>query len=203
MIKTLGKLFARLVASHVELHPTETCAHCGSQLARERDEPNSDWCCLNPDCPPEVLRRVALWVSPEAMDIPACDAGLVKQLMERGLVRDAVEFYQLSVAELVGLEGMSEAKARALIAEIEASKERKAWRVLAGLGIRHLGGAAAQALCGQFHSLHELFAAGRNQMLVITGVDEVVVRQLKRWLGDPVNRKLVRRLAKAGVNFNC
>jgi len=201
MIKSLSKAFARWFAAHVELHPSQSCPECGSQLAREMDDASGAWRCLNPDCPPEVLRRVTLWVSPEAMDIQGCDAALVKQLVERGLVRNAADFYQLSAAELAALDGMNQARAQELLAAIEDSKQREAWRVLYGLGIRKVGIAEAQELCGQFTSLQELFAAARNPMPAITGVSEATVQQLKRWLSDPINRKVVRRLKKAGLNF--
>ena len=35
----------------------------------------------------------------------------------------------------------------------------------------------------------------------LEGVTEVMARNLTHWHGDPVNRKLVRRLGKADVNF--
>lgn len=223
MIKMLGKLFGRLVASPVELHATETCPECGSQLARDADgwgerprEPLGEskdsspgvsphqmvgLHCPNPDCPPQVLKRVALWASSEAMNIQGCDAALVKQLVSRGLVHDAAEFYRLKFAEIVSLEGMDETKSRALWAAIEASKQREAWRVLFGLGIPNIGAAEAQRLCGHVASLEDLFALGRERLLKLDGVTEVEARGVTRWYGDPVNRKLVKRLEKAGVNF--
>lgn len=137
------------------------------------------------------------------MDIQNCDAAVLKQLVERGLVRDAADFYRLNPAELTSLEGMSTGPARALVDAIEASKQREAWRVLFGLGIPQLGGEEAKALCGHFDSLQDLFAAARERLLELEGISETTARQLKRWLGDPVNRKLVRRLERAGVNFKC
>lgn len=223
MIKSLGKIFAKLMAAHVELHASEVCAECGSQLARDADgrgerprealgeskdgssvaSPHQTevWHCPNPDCPPQVLKRVVLWASPEAMDIQGCDDALVGQLVQRGLVLDAAEFYQLSLAEIVALDGMGEGKARGLGDAIKASKQREAWRVLFGLGIPQISAADAQVLCRQFESLPQLFTAGRERLLTGEGVSEVAARQLRRWLGDPVNRKLVKRLEKAGVNF--
>lgn len=208
MIKSLGTLFARLVASHVELHASETCLECGSQLARDADgslgvSPHQSevWHCPNPDCPPQVLKRVALWASPEAMDIQGCDSALVAQLVNRGLVRDAAEFYRLKFAEIVSLDGMDETKTRALWDAIAASKQREAWRVLFGLGIPNIGAAEAQAFCKHVASLEDLFALGRERLLKLDGVTEVMARSVTHWYGDPVNRKLVRRLAKAGVNF--
>ena len=68
-------------------------------------------------------------------------------------MRDAAEFYRLSVAELAALEGMDKAKARVLWDAITASKKREAWRVLFGLGIPHVGAAEAQMLCQHFATL--------------------------------------------------
>jgi DNA ligase (NAD+) len=224
MFKSLGHRFAKLIASHVELHPVETCPECGSQLARDAagwgERPREplgeskggssgasphqpvDWRCPNPDCPPQVLKRVALWASPEAMDIRGCDAALVAQLVNRGLVRDAAEFYRLKIAELASLDGFDLAKARALWDAIQASKQREAWRVLFGLGIPNIGAAEAQTLCQHFARLEDMFAMGRERLAKLDGVTEVMARSLTHWQGDPVNRKLVRRLAKAGVNFD-
>ena len=203
MFKTLGNLFGKLMATHVQLHASETCLECGSQLARDAgDNPlTAVWHCPNPDCPPQVLKRAALWASPEAMGIAGCDAALVTQLVNRGLVRDAAEFYRLKFAEIASLDGMDETKTRALWDAIAASKQREAWRVLFGLGIPNIGAAEAQALCKHVTTLEDLFAMGRERLLKLDGVTEVMARSVTHWYGDPVNRKLVKRLEKAGVNF--
>jgi DNA ligase (NAD+) len=96
---------------------------------------------------------------------------------------------------------MDEAKIRALWEAIAASKQRDAWRVLFGLGIPNVGAAEARTLCRHFASLEDLFASGRERLATLDGVTEVMARSLTHWYGDPVNRKLMQRLAKAGVNF--
>lgn len=201
MFRTLGKVFAKLFASPVELHASEICPECGSQLVREASDTNSAWHCPNPDCPPQVLKRVALWASPEAMDIQGCDAALVAQLVNRGLVRDAAEFYRLKLAEITALEGMSKDTAQKFFDAITASMKRDAWRVLFGLGIPNIGASEAQTLCKHFTALDGMFSVGRERLLKLEGVTEIMARSLTHWYGDPVNRKLVRRLEKAGVNF--
>ncbi|MFO1514243.1 MAG: helix-hairpin-helix domain-containing protein [Verrucomicrobiota bacterium] len=203
MIKSLGRVFARLVASHVELHPSKTCPECGSQLARETDKAEDDWHCPNPDCPPQVLKRVALWASPKAMDIQGCDDTVVKQLVNRGLVRDGAEFYRLRVAEIGALDGLTKEGAQKIFDAITASMKREAWRVLFGLGIPNISATEAQALCKHFPTLDALFAAGRERLAKLEGVTELTARSLTHWYGDPVNRKLVQRLEKLGVNFKC
>lgn len=225
MLNKLGKLLGKLIASPVELHPSRTCPECGSQLAREAKgwgertrEPApstpagspgvsphqpANWQCPNPDCPPQVLKRVALWVSPEAMDLQCCDTTLVAQLVNRGLVRDAADFYRLKVAEITALEGMTTDRAKQVFDAITASLKREAWRVLYGLGIPNIGTVEAQALCKHFPTLDALFAAGRERLAKLDGVTETAARSLTHWYGDPVNRKIVKRLEKAGVNSKC
>jgi DNA ligase (NAD+) len=223
MFKALGNILGKLMTTHVELHASETCPDCGSQLARDADgwgerpreplgkSPSGSpgvsphqpevWHCPNPDCPPQVLKRVTLWASPEAMDIHGCNAALVTQLVQRGLVRDAAEFYRLRFTEIASLDGMDEIKTRALWDAIAASKQREAWRVLFGLGIPNISAVEAQTLCRHFASLEDLFSTGRERLAKLDGVTEVLARNLTHWHGDPVNRKLVQRLARAGVNF--
>ena len=118
-------------------------------------------------------------------------------------MRDAAEFYRLRYAEIASLAGMDETKTRALWDAIAASNQREAWRVLFGLAIPNIGATEARTLCKHFATLEELFALGRERLAKLDGVTEVMARNLTHWHGDPVNRKLVRRLAKAGVNFKC
>jgi NAD-dependent DNA ligase len=73
--------------------------------------------------------------------------------------------------------------------------------VLFGLSIPNIGAAEAQQFCQHFTTLDALFATGRERLMKLAGVTEVMARSLTHWSGDPVNRKLIRRLEKAGVNF--
>ena len=200
MLNKFGKIFSKLAASHVELHASDTCPDCGSQLAREATVTGTDapWHCPNPDCPPQVLKRVALWA--EAMNIQGCDAGVVSQLVNKGLVRDAAEFYRLRLGEIAALEGVTKVRAQQIFDSITASMKREAWRTLFGLGIPKIGATEAQALCKHFASLDALFAMGRERLTKLDGVTDVMAQSLTYWYGDSVNRKLVQRLTKLGVN---
>ena len=203
MMSLLAKYFAWMLPSRVELHASEICPECGSQLAREANAAlaSAAWLCPNPDCPPQVMKRLELWVSPAAMDIPGCDTALVAQLVQRGLVYDAAEFYRLKLKELEAVPGLEKPAAQKLFETIAASKKREAWRVLFGLGIPNIGVREAQTLCQYFATLDSLFATERERLLKLAGVTEVMARSLTHWQSDPVNRKLVRQLENAGVNF--
>jgi DNA ligase (NAD+) len=199
--KLVASLFGEPPGNGKLFHPSQACPECGSKLCAETGSPEQVWHCPNPDCPAQVRRGLVHWCSPEAMDIAGGDAALVAKLVERGLARDVAELYRIKVAELAALPGMDKDSAQKFFDALTASMKRDTWRVLFGLGIPNLGAAEAQLLCQHFASLDALFATGRERLMKLPGVTEIMARSLTHWSGDPVNRKLLRRLEKAGVNF--
>ncbi len=226
MFKSALKLF--FLASNDQtgdrriFHSSRSCPECGSKLCggggwgeRPREplggaqtgspgvSPHqpTEWHCPNPDCPAQVRRGLVHWCSPAAMDIAGGDEQLVAALVRQGLVRDVGELYRLRVKELAALPGMDQDSAQKFFDAITASMKREAWRVLFGLSIPKIGAAEAQLFCQHFSTLDALFATGRDRLMKMAGVTEVLARSLTHWHGDPVNRKLLRRLEKAGVNF--
>lgn len=207
MIKSLGKLFGgftgKVMAAPVKLHASETCPECGSRLARDTgdNERSAVWHCPNQDCPARVRERIAHWCSPEAMDIAGVDAALVAILVGKGLTYDVGEIYRLKLKEIAALEGMGPESAQRLFDAITASLKRDAWRLLFGLGIPTVGAEEARALGKGFPSVDAVFAAGAPRLVREGGVNEVVAENIVRWYADSVNRRLVKRLEKAGLNF--
>ena len=96
---------------------------------------------------------------------------------------------------------MGEKSAKNFLDGIEASKQRDLWRLLFGLGILHVGAGVAKALGKSFATLDEVFAANVPQLTEIEDVGEVIAHSIAQWHGDAVNRRLIERLRKAGLNF--
>lgn len=178
--------------------PAATCIECGSTLLPRNA---GALACPNPDCPAQVRRSLAHWCAPEVMDIPGADATLIALLVERGLVRDVAELYQLKVSELAALLGGDEVAARKFWEAIAASRQREAWRLLAGLQIPLVDAAAARLLATGFPTVFAVFAAGAPRLMRDAGVSAVVAESICRWHSDSLNRRLVKRLQQAGLNF--
>lgn len=194
-------LFTKSTAS------SQTCPECGSKLLPDDGSRGhsphqaGELVCPNPDCPVQVRRNLLHWCSPEVMDIPGGDEKLVALLVERGLARDVAELYRVKVKELAALDGMDKVSAQKFFDAITASMKRDAWRVLFGLNIPLVGAAEAQALGKGFSSVDAVFAVSVPQLMQDAGVSEAAAESIVHWHGDSVNRKLVKRLFKWGVNF--
>ena len=134
-----------------------TCPRCGSQLQREEDE--AVWRCENTSCPAKLQRGLEHFASRGAMNIDGLGESLIAQLIAGELVRDYADVYALARQQLAGLTSTStrtdgkeitrrfgEKNAAKVIDQIERSRSNELWRLIYGLGIRHIGERAAQVL---------------------------------------------------------
>jgi DNA ligase (NAD+) len=175
--------------------PPESCPVCGSAVVKPEGE--VDRRCPNSSCPAQIEERLKHWA--RSMDIEGLGDALVRQLVEKGLVRDFADLYSLTAEQLVPLERMAEKSAANLLAQIEASKRRELRPLVFGLGIRFVGERAAGLLARRFGSLEALGAATAEEIDDIYEIGPAVAQSVHDWFADPANRRLVERLREAGV----
>ncbi len=176
-----------------------TCPDCGQPLVRPEGEANHR--CVNLDCPARQWQRIVFFASRGAMDIEGMGEERVGQLVDAGLLVDPADIYSLTVEELVAMPRLGDKSARALVDAIEASKQQPLSRLMVGLGIKHVGPSAAQALERSLGSLDAIASATPEQLATIDGVGPVIAESLTSWFADERNRALIEKLRAAGVNF--
>ena len=175
------------------------CPVCGQPLARAEGE--SDTFCLNVDCPAQRLARIEHFASRGAMDIEGLGERTVGQLIEAGLVSDPADIYDLTMEQLLALEGFAKVSAQKLLDAIEGSKSRPLGSLLFGLNIRHIGGTMANVLARAFGSLDAILDADEEAVAKTEGVGTVIAASVKQWTSIESNRRLVERLRTVGVDL--
>ena len=175
----------------------EACPACGSRLHRPEDE--AVWRCVNTACPARIRRSLEHFASRRAMNIEGLGEALVDQVVGAGLVKDFADLYGLTVAQLEQLERMGRKSAENLLREIEGSRKLEPWRLLFGLGIRHVGERGAQALVGEFGSIDALETAPVERLQAVEDIGPVVAASVREYFDEPRNRALLARLRTAGV----
>src|SRR4051794_36587537 len=178
--------------------PTE-CPVCSQPLVRLEGE--ADTRCVNVDCPAQRVQRIVFFAGRSAMDIEGLGEERVTQFVEAGLLNDAADVYHLTVEQLITLERIGERSAQLLVDAVEASKARPLAKLLVGLGIRHVGPSAAQALARELGSLETIGAAAVEELAVVPGVGGVIAESVVAFFANERNRALVEKLRAAGVNF--
>jgi DNA ligase (NAD+) len=176
------------------------CPVCGTKV--ERDEEEVAIYCPNVACPGRQLEGLVHFASRGAMDIRGLSYARIQQFVEAGLIRDVADLYSVTAEQLLELEGFAEKSAQQLVAAIAVSKTQPLSRLLFGLGIRHVGATAAELLARHFGELEAIARATVDDILAIRGIGETIAHALTAYFGDPSVKKLVKKLAEAGVSFS-
>jgi DNA ligase (NAD+) len=178
--------------------PTE-CPRCGAALHRPEGE--VVWRCENMSCPARLQRGLEHFAARSAMNIDGMGESLIAQVIAAGLVKDYADLYALTADSLAALERMGKKSAAKVMAQIERSRANDLWRLIYGLGIRHVGERAAQVLARAFGTMDALCAATVEQLQETPEIGPVLAQSVREWLDEPRNRALVDRLRAAGVRM--
>lgn len=187
------------------------CPRCQSRLNKGEDE--VVWRCENASCPARIRRGLEHFASRAAMNIEGMGESLVDQLVTKGLVRDYADIYGLEAATLAALESTTQKadgtailrkfgrkSADKLVAQIDRSRTNELWRLIFGLGIRHIGERAAEVLARAFGSVEALASATVEQLESTPEIGPVLAASVHGWFAEPGNQALMERLRRAGVN---
>jgi len=173
------------------------CPSCGAPTSR--DEGGVYLRCVNPECPAQLRERLRFFAGRNQMDIEHLGPAVIDQLVDAGLVAHFADLYSLAKEQVVPLERMADKSAENLLAAIEASKARGLVRLLAALGIRHVGGRAAEVLAGQFGEVDAIASATVEQLTEIREIGPVIAESLHAFFHSTSGHDTIRRLADAGV----
>ena len=135
------------------------------------------------------------------MDIEGLGEAMVTQLADAGLVTDIADLYTLTADQLLPLERMGQKSVTNLIAAISASRDQPLWRLLAGLGIPHVGVTVARTLAASFGTVDRLAAAPIEELCSIQEIGEIMATAIHSWFRDPSILTLLEKLRSAGLNF--
>ena len=200
--KVVQVVEARRPPDTVPWTPPATCPVCGTEAIKPEGE--VDRRCPNASCPAQVEEGFKHFAGRHAMDIDGLGDVIVRELLERGLVKDVADLYGLTFDQLKPIFA-PKAKtdeslgARALLAGIEASKQRELRRLIFGLGIRFVGERAAMLLARHFRSLEAIGNASVEEIDALYEIGPAVAQSVQAWFAQEANRRLVARLREAGV----
>ena len=184
------------------------CPVCGETLTREDDRvvlicPNRLGCAA------QRQAAIEFFGGRGQLNIDGLGEKIVAQVIEAGLVRDVADLFDLTVAQLGRLERFGETSAANLVAAIAKARAESTFsRLLAALGVAHVGGVVARPIAARFGRLSALLAAGDGvssdelvaQLTEIEGVGEVIATAVDRFVRDPHARVVLDKLIARGVD---
>lgn len=180
-------------------HLPENCPVCGAKV--EQDEDGAFLRCTGAECPAQLSRNIAHFVSRDAMDVEGLGSSIVEGLIEKGLVKSPADIYYLKLEDIASLWKSGKTAAKKLLAAIEASKQQDVSRLIYALGIRQVGTKTGKVLASTFGSLDALMNASLEELTEVPDVGGITAANICGWFSQEQSRHMVEQLRAAGVNF--
>ena len=191
--------FSRRPENAEAYHLPANCPVCGAKV--EKDEDGAFLRCTCAECPAQLSRNIAHFVSRDAMDIEGLGAAIVESLIEKGLIKSPADIYTLELEQVKSLWKSGSKAAEKLLKAIEASKSQDVSRLIYALGIRQVGAKTGKVLAGHFGSLDKLMGATLEELTEVSDVGAVTAENIHTWFRQEQSVHMIEKLRAAGVNF--
>ncbi len=142
----------------------------------------------------EQLGKLIHFAGKHALDIDGMGEKTMQLLMEKNLVGEFDDLFDLTRDELLALPGFKDKSVDNLLSAIEAAKKPTLDRLLVGLSILHVGEETALLLAQKFGTIEKLSQAKEEEIANIKGIGEVVARSVRAWFSDEQNTQMLERL---------
>ena len=205
IIEKAGEIIPQVVRVVTDKRPGDTkaiptpqeCPVCSGPV--QRDQGGVYLRCVNPECRAQLRQKLRFFAGRNQMDIEHLGPALIDQLVKEGMVKHFADLYTLKPGDMAGLERMADKSAANVVDAIEASKKRGLARLLAGLGIRHVGGRAAEVLAPRYGNIDALAAAGEDELSETPEIGPVIAASVRQFFTSQAGQEAVKLLKDAGV----
>ncbi len=202
--KVVGPLLAERSPCARRIEVPTTCPVCGEAATREDGEVAIR--CANPACSARLKETLRHFARRVAMDIEGLGPALIEQLVDRGLVNNIAQLYDLDATTLASLKGMGEISAAKLAAQLKLSRMRPLHRLLTGLGIRHVGERAARTLARHDRRLSRLRAraiepGAEEAFASLEDIGPETAKSLVTFVSSPSGARLLDELVAHGLDL--
>jgi DNA ligase (NAD+) len=172
--QVVSVVLAQRPSSAKPVEPPSVCPACQSPLEIDphsaHDDPTLETTrrCVNPECPAQVREKLVWFVGRRQMDIDTLGESTIDLIRASEIpLNHFADIYRLHEHrdDLLKLDRMGEKKVENMLASIEASKSRGLSKLLAGMGIRHVGASTSKSLAKVFRNYDELLNAKLEQLM--------------------------------------
>ncbi len=177
----------------------KVCPVCGAMAVREEGEAVVR--CIGIECPAKQYRSIIHFASKEAMNIDGLGEAIIGELIERKLISNIADIYNLTFDDIASLKKNGKKFAQNMMDAIEESKHRDLYCLINSLGIRHVGVKLAKTLTKYFDTMDKLISATYEELKMIDDVGEITAKAINEFFNQSQTIDLIDKLKQSGVNM--
>lgn len=175
------------------------CPVCGAEAVREEGE--AVLRCIGIECPAKLYRSIIHFASKDAMDINGLGDAIIEELINRKLILNIPDIYNLTLEDVASLKKNGKKFAQNLINAINESKNRDLYRLINALGIRHVGVKLAKSIAKKYKTMDALMKASFENLCLKEDIGEITANSIYEFFRQDQTVDLITKLKKAGVNM--
>ena len=209
LIQRAGDVIPEIIKVIIEERPNNTqryflpdlCPECNSNILKPKNEAVAR--CHNFSCPAQIKGRIKHFISRNAINIDGFGEKLVDQLVDKGIVNNISDIFNLTKNQLLSLDRMGNKSADNILNSIEKSKLTSFSKFIYSLGIRNIGEHSAKILNKFFNSdLNKLQNSNIEELESIPEIGIIMAESIINFFNDYNNQIIIQNCIKAGLNFN-
>ncbi|MEO5968486.1 MAG: NAD-dependent DNA ligase LigA, partial [Bdellovibrionia bacterium] len=177
-----------------KFHLPKHCPVCHSPVERKPGE--AILRCVSRNCVAQLKERLRHLAMKDALNIEEMGDRTVEQLVDDGLVKNYSDIFTLTQPLLRELEGFAEKSSAKLIQSIEKARNPELYRLLFGLGIRHVGERTAKTLANHFGALEPMISTSLEDFQKIPEIGPEIAKSLNQYFQDREQIKELKELLK-------
>ncbi|MEG0662756.1 MAG: NAD-dependent DNA ligase LigA, partial [Anaerovoracaceae bacterium] len=175
----------------------KVCPVCGGETQLKRENEVETLYCTNPHCPAKKIKRFALFVSRDGMNIEGLSEKAIEKLTSLGFVKEPADLFRLEAHRegIASMEGFGEKAVDNLIAAAQKARHTTPARLLYALGISGIGSANAKLIAraggGDWNRITALTS---EELQEIDGVGVVMATAFVAYFSAEENQKRLEQL---------
>ncbi len=191
-------LKAKKTSNSLNFQIPKICPFCNSHLIEIEGEvvmycPNSE------NCSAQIKGRIEYFASKYCMDIDGLGENIIAQLVDKKMVYDFSNIYELTFDDLLKLDLVKDKTAQNLLDAIENSKNCQLNKFINAIGIRYVGRETADILAQNFKSIEELKLASEEELTQIEGLGVKLAKSIYEYFKNPKNVETINKVLNLGV----
>ncbi|QJB57874.1 NAD-dependent DNA ligase LigA [Pseudodesulfovibrio sp. zrk46] len=203
LIQRAGDVIPQVLSVDIDARPDTAevyefplvCPVCKSD-AREDGEAVR---CTNEVCPAKTVQRIIHFVSKAGLDMEGVGKKWVERLAIDEVLVSPVDLFTLEKTALLKYEGMGDKSAAKFIAAVaKAKEEAPLWRLIAALGIRHVGEQTARTLANNFEDLEAIGKETREALQELDDIGPIVADSLWDYFQSDTTKEMLERFKAVG-----
>ncbi len=142
-------------------------------------------------CTAQLKRGLTHFGSRAGLDIEGLGEETAILLVDRGLVKELADLFDLTAADLEPLDGFAEKSAANLAQAIDDKRTVGLARFVYGLGIPEVGSTIATTLAAEFLTFDGIQDASVERLEEVDGIGPIMSEQIRAFLDDDRNRERI------------